>query len=333
MRPCADVLAVRPRKDLETPVPATTPSNDAPTSFFIATEDMLGRMSWEPTVEGRESTFGVESLQETLCCVEGEEENKKCHGDGNDDDRKSDGCLKVTVRGRNSSPKNLERALRAHAKEGSSAHSSIRRTSPSASESMMSQVSPLQGLSLPSSPKSTSTHSSRPLDEESMDEATSQAIVSSEEEDEYSISGLQDSAPQLIMPSIQMPSRRPFTERGKATGRLKILIAGDSGMVPQGLARVAEMLIFSKELARRLSLNRSYKLVRILFTLIHYLQAHPPLTSYDHGDPKVADKSRSAQIPHAKSQKSMQAHGLIHLGGPKLKRAKFFANARAWENL
>jgi hypothetical protein len=37
------------------------------------------------------------------------------------------------------------------------------------------------------------------------------------------------SAPQLIMPSIKMPSRRPFTAEGKAMGRLKVLIAGDSG--------------------------------------------------------------------------------------------------------
>lgn len=36
-------------------------------------------------------------------------------------------------------------------------------------------------------------------------------------------------APQLIMPEITMPIRRPFTERGKRIGRLKIMVAGDSG--------------------------------------------------------------------------------------------------------
>jgi len=36
--------------------------------------------------------------------------------------------------------------------------------------------------------------------------------------------------PQLIMPSIKMPSRRPFTDQGKTIGRLKVLIAGDSGI-------------------------------------------------------------------------------------------------------
>lgn len=40
------------------------------------------------------------------------------------------------------------------------------------------------------------------------------------------------SAPQLVMPSIKMPSRRPFTEEGKRIGRLKVLVAGDSGRNP-----------------------------------------------------------------------------------------------------
>ncbi|KAI1348640.1 Septin-domain-containing protein [Xylaria sp. FL0043] len=38
------------------------------------------------------------------------------------------------------------------------------------------------------------------------------------------------SAPQLVMPSVMIPSRRPFTETGKNLGRLKILLAGDSGV-------------------------------------------------------------------------------------------------------
>ena len=38
------------------------------------------------------------------------------------------------------------------------------------------------------------------------------------------------SAPQLIMPSIKMPSRRPFTETGMGLGRLKILVAGGAGV-------------------------------------------------------------------------------------------------------
>jgi hypothetical protein len=65
-----------------------------------------------------------------------------------------------------------------------------------------------------------------------MDDAASQAIVSSGDDEREMGSGLLDSgsAPQLVMPSIKMPSRRPFTERGKGMGRLKVLIAGDSSM-------------------------------------------------------------------------------------------------------
>jgi hypothetical protein len=36
---------------------------------------------------------------------------------------------------------------------------------------------------------------------------------------------------QLIMPSLTMPDRRPFTERGKSMGRLKILVAGRKGII------------------------------------------------------------------------------------------------------
>lgn len=70
-----------------------------------------------------------------------------------------------------------------------------------------------------------------------MDDITSQAILSSEDEEREISSRLMDSgsAPQLVMPSIKMPSRRPFTESGKSMGRLKVLIAGDSGEHPRVL--------------------------------------------------------------------------------------------------
>lgn len=35
---------------------------------------------------------------------------------------------------------------------------------------------------------------------------------------------------QFIMPTIKMPSRRPFTARGKELGRLRIMVVGDSGI-------------------------------------------------------------------------------------------------------
>ncbi|RDL40779.1 p-loop containing nucleoside triphosphate hydrolase [Venustampulla echinocandica] len=65
-----------------------------------------------------------------------------------------------------------------------------------------------------------------------MDDIASQAIISSGDEEREINPQLMDSgsAPQLVMPSIKMPSRRPFTESGKSMGRLKVLIAGDSSV-------------------------------------------------------------------------------------------------------
>ncbi|THC93515.1 hypothetical protein EYZ11_007006 [Aspergillus tanneri] len=88
--------------------------------------------------------------------------------------------------------------------------------------------------SLPSSPKSISNQSMRHLDEISItDDLSSQAVASGEEDDEPRLPSKTgpDSTSQLIMPSIRMPSRRPFTDQGKTMGRLKVLIAGSSDIV------------------------------------------------------------------------------------------------------
>jgi len=74
-----------------------------------------------------------------------------------------------------------------------------------------------------------------------VDEATSQVLTSSgEEEDEEEMqeehllpndAAMSGSAPQLVMPSMRIPSRRPFTERGKGIGKLKIMVAGAKGTI------------------------------------------------------------------------------------------------------
>ncbi|PWY74655.1 hypothetical protein BO83DRAFT_311578 [Aspergillus eucalypticola CBS 122712] len=94
--------------------------------------------------------------------------------------------------------------------------------------------------SLPSSPKSTSNQSMRHLDEISItDDLSSQAVASGDEDnDSRSVHNPDhDSTSQFIMPSIKMPSRRPFTSRGKSLGRFKILVAGDSGSGKSSLIR------------------------------------------------------------------------------------------------
>jgi hypothetical protein len=91
---------------------------------------------------------------------------------------------------------------------------------------------PSTAASLPESPKSISSRSVPKSDEElNSDDASSQAVASSEEDGDAADAPapIQDSQPELIMPSIKMPSRRPFTERGKQLGRFKILVAGQKG--------------------------------------------------------------------------------------------------------
>ncbi|KAI9681437.1 MAG: hypothetical protein M1817_002721 [Caeruleum heppii] len=89
------------------------------------------------------------------------------------------------------------------------------------------------GSSLPSSPKSLSSTSFRQSDIDSAaEESNSQAIASSGDEGEAdSFVEASGHGPQLVMPSINMPSRRPFTTKGKNMGKLKVLLAGprDSG--------------------------------------------------------------------------------------------------------
>lgn len=86
-------------------------------------------------------------------------------------------------------------------------------------------------LSLPDSPKSTSSRSIQKSDDELVStDGSSQAIASSDEDEETEPPAMvQDSQPELIMPSIKMPSRRPFTDRGQRIGKFKILVAGRKG--------------------------------------------------------------------------------------------------------
>ena len=108
---------------------------------------------------------------------------------------------------------------------GSQQHNTSPNLNPTAHASTSSQEP-----SLPSSPKSLSSPSVHRSSEDELtqDGISSQAIDSDDEEHmRDSETGMHDSAPQLIMPSIRMPSRRPFTERGKQLGKFKILVAGN----------------------------------------------------------------------------------------------------------
>ena len=243
MRPAvgSDAIPARSHKlESEVKAPTLTTGQCAPTSFFIATEDtVLDRIKTKATDLRSDSTFGVRSFEETFCEAEPDNDHVGDDGDEDIDDDSYQGrrrsTLKASTRVQGPPPPSFEQASPISKEDSSASRPYCRPPSlPSASQSLtaLSQVSPVPGSSFPSSPKSTSTRSYGHSDEESMDDGfASQAIASSEDDDMDSPSEIQDSAPQLVMPSIKMPSRRPFTERGKGLGRLKVLIAGDSGTV------------------------------------------------------------------------------------------------------
>ena len=226
------------------PAHAAPPLSSTPTSFRLATESMLEReesnreaetyVEDEPNSEA-DSTYGVKSLGHSLYEAspnEAREGHKDEEADENTlNDKRRRSTLKPISNVRQTSSESLGQSPPTHTANSSPSRRCKVSPTQSMSHSMTSlsldSQAPLS--SLPSSPKSYSNRSFRPSDEDSMDEG-SQAVISSSEDDAQPPSDLRDSAPELIMPSIKMPSRRPFTDRGRYLGRLKILVAGDTGV-------------------------------------------------------------------------------------------------------
>jgi hypothetical protein len=59
----------------------------------------------------------------------------------------------------------------------------------------------------------------------------SELELESHGEEETGVEGdsITSSFPQLVMPRVNMPRRKAFTEAGRTMGRLKIMVVGDSG--------------------------------------------------------------------------------------------------------
>lgn len=233
MRPAVpDVLPSPPRKPslVEQAVPPWSDNQAAaPTTFFLARQRDGDDASASESPSPRDSMYGVQSLEETISHVD----SPASMSDGprpasDDNDSSAPAHRRCTLK-----PSDfLEHDERVEA-FSPSAHVRISPdVGPSRSLSPIDAALPEDPLSLPSSPKSTSTRSLKPLDDISIsDEISSQAIASGGEEEEplQPPEPVHDSASQLIMPSIRMPSRRPFTDRGKSFGRFKILVAGAPG--------------------------------------------------------------------------------------------------------
>ncbi|KAA8568631.1 hypothetical protein MFRU_012g01620 [Monilinia fructicola] len=220
--------------------PLATRTQPPQMSYFLADERTLEsgeaqpiRVPLKPRDSLKNSSYGVESLETTISSLS--------EGSG-DEDAKFD-------RAREKFKKNLAEKLQS---VGDS-----RSRSPKPSYDISGTTSPTRPstteASRPYTPMSSysaapgsiiSSPGSRASDIESFnDDIASQAIVSGEE-DEQDVPAMMDSgsAPQLVMPSIKMPSRRPFTEKGKNMGRLKVLIAGDSGVGKTSLIKAIVQL-------------------------------------------------------------------------------------------
>jgi len=215
-----DNVEPRPRKSSISDAPSLTGdrSSHAPTTFFLSRDNDVSR----PPVDKNNDTSAsavspspVSSLRELI----------------QEADRSIKHPLPRSAEGRSGSRR------RSTIKPGTC--TGLQRRSSTASNEPNIPVpdrgitpSPLPSgdTSLPSSPKSVSSRSLQKSDDESInDETGSQAIASSEEDEGDIPTKVQDSQPELIMPSIKMPSRRPFTERGKALGRFKVMVAGRKG--------------------------------------------------------------------------------------------------------
>ncbi|KAL9606289.1 MAG: hypothetical protein Q9179_000564 [Wetmoreana sp. 5 TL-2023] len=193
---------------------------------------MLSKTHSDPDNQGTDSTFGVRSWPEAT--DEAKHEHDGSQGNSQVvEETENNGRRRSTLRAY-AKPRDVSLEQSLHDNDDGAESPPFgcpRLSSALPSVSSLSQDSRGISHSLPSSPKSTSSRSGRPSDRDSVYDGGSQAVASSEDEAEiYQPSGVSDNAPQLIMPSIQMPSRRPFTERGRSMAKIKILLAGDSGL-------------------------------------------------------------------------------------------------------
>lgn len=191
---------------------AAVSRTSGPTTFFLASEADLDRR--ESVTLPSHDVSPVRTLKETLEEVE-TTKSSSGKGPGRDGNRR-----RSTIK-----PRSIE-GLRNEALA-----SQLLQSQPPVRSTAATIRSSSQEPSLPSSPKSLSSRSySRSDGELTQDDSSSQAIASDEDEPIRDTDpALQDSAPQLIMPSIRMPSRRPFSDRGKQIGKFKILVAGTRG--------------------------------------------------------------------------------------------------------
>ncbi|KAI7304987.1 hypothetical protein KC315_g14900 [Hortaea werneckii] len=211
------------------------------------------------------SNFGVESLADTISSAFGSEDSlsrtnsNSSHADSKGNPQDSPATNRKRKAGNPVHPKIHAAGQRIISSEHPSTQASsaaspvslrssespfgrhLRRGSAASSINLNSQpltplkMSPQPDSGIPGTPRSGSPKSFRLSDEEGSiaDDTGSQAIQSScgdEEGGSVADPSRSGGMPQLVMPSIAMPARRPFTERGKEMGRLKVMVVGHNGV-------------------------------------------------------------------------------------------------------
>ncbi|KAJ5383274.1 hypothetical protein N7517_001185 [Penicillium concentricum] len=223
MRPIPDLSFSRKPSDHPSS-PSLDPRIDTPATFFLSRSPHVADQDSSISLDSgdvKENMYGVQSLASLS-----QSSTSLPREHSADSLKQATDDLESHLAQRRSTLKPLNSGTRESSEHPSPIHAVSRPLTP------LTLGIPDDPSSLPSSPKSISNQSMRPLDDISItDEINSQGFGSGDENEMLHGSPFlaPGGASQLIMPSIKMPSRRPFTERGKAMGRFKLLLAGSPG--------------------------------------------------------------------------------------------------------
>ncbi|RHZ49693.1 uncharacterized protein CDV56_104859 [Aspergillus thermomutatus] len=248
MRPPVPEVSVPRSRKSSIEQPWTDPRSTAPATFFLARSHTQhsDELSLDDSDVSKESMYGIQSLEDSVqgATISSPQNivdrsvgdglssgsavadlrpdvNLDIHADAHEDEN----SVEAPPLGRRRSTIRQFDTLRTEV--------SLQPPSDRASSRPLTPLNPDEPSSLPSSPKSVSNQSMKHLDDISITDDLSSQAVGSEDEGNDAREGPNspgfDSTSQLIMPSIRMPSRRPFTDRGKTMGRFKVLVAGACG--------------------------------------------------------------------------------------------------------
>jgi hypothetical protein len=233
----ASVATSRSRKssiaDSQDSVVHSTPG---PTDFFLASEaevEKIRDQAAKDVAEGyspaasmsrsKDSVYGVQSLEDALGEAFGAKPGSLGAGSTHGSNDPVVGEVHNNIDGADTPPvtSSLEHKARSVAITGvGQLHQHPVAVSQPLTPLQTASPAPDWSSNMPSTPKSGSLGSLRLSDEDSqveVDDSGDEGVIRS-------------GTVELVMPSLAMPARRPFTERGRRMGKLKICVAGRQGI-------------------------------------------------------------------------------------------------------